>query len=197
MTSPRILTLALAFAPWSLACDLAVADLFRDRAVRAYTEGRLAEAASELRVAVRTCPGEARLHFMLGNALYRSGRIADSADSYKAAVALEPSHFEAQMCLGFALFESGDMHAAVQQWTAAMRLDTGSAFARAALAVGLWTMGDEDNAVIQSDVATRLEARYRDPAALAVDVRWKPTARRIWVDVRRQSEKQTAGERSQ
>jgi len=88
------------------------------------------------------------------------------------------------MCLGFAAFELGDKKKAIEQWTLAARLETESPFARAALAVGFYSIQDVDNALIQYELATMLDARYAEPAALAIDIRWKPPVRAILAEVK-------------
>jgi Flp pilus assembly protein TadD len=152
------------------------AALVRD-AVEAYDDGKLSRATSSLRVAAGHHPSDARLQFMLGNALYRGGHLRQAAEAYDRSLAIQPFDIEALVSVGFTRYELGDGPAAAKHWERAVSLNPNEPLARAALAVGLTATGRLTEAVEQYTIAVTLDARYGEPDRLAIDIRWKPAAR--------------------
>jgi Flp pilus assembly protein TadD len=85
-------------------------------------EGRLAEAVSELRTAVRLEPRAFRGHYNLGVALARQGDHAGAIASYRAALALQPDDAGVHYGLAFSLEATGATEAARAQYRAVVRL---------------------------------------------------------------------------
>ena len=157
---------------------------YQREAIGFYKTGHLEPAIDRIRQAVEACPGQGFYRFMLGNALYRANRLEEARESYRKAVELDPNRVEWHISLGFTLFELGDSREATQEWIQAMRLEPRSALARAAAAIGLYFQGDQENALIQYREAARLESVYATPEALTVDIRWKPQARNLLVELK-------------
>ena len=197
LTGFPLSTFAVFFSPHFIVCFLtgASAQSHEARAVLFYSQGHLSSALTELQDAVQAEPGKPFYRFMLGNAFYRSGRIEEAAAEYEASTRLDPARVEAHMCAGFSLYELGRLPAALNHFTQAMRLEPSSAFARAGLAVALFSTGDTSNALIQYAEAVRLENRYGNPAALAIDIRWKSQSLQILNKLRALTQETEKGDR--
>jgi tetratricopeptide (TPR) repeat protein len=146
-------------------------------AIETYEKGNLRGATRQLHEAAQHHPGDAKLHFMLGNALYRGGHLREAAEAYDRSLAIQPYDIEALVSVGFARHEIGDRMAAVGHWARAVSLNPQEPLARAALAVGLAGTGELTAAVEQYAMAVTLDPRYGEPDRLAIDIRWKPAAR--------------------
>jgi len=68
------------------------------------------------------CPGNARAHNNLGQALFRAGRIQDSVTSYREALRLQPHYPETHYNLGVSLAQLGTLPEALGHYEAALRI---------------------------------------------------------------------------
>ena len=105
--------------------------------------GRLEEAATHLREAVRLNPDSVRARTDLGSALAKMGRFPDAIAEYQAALKLDASAAILHHNLGNALAESGRIADAIAEYENALRIDPNYAEARHALAAAHYTRGVE------------------------------------------------------
>lgn len=92
--------------------DTAAAEARASVGIAHLGQGRLDDAARELREALRLDPGRAQTHFALGFVLAQQGRRAESVEAYRRAEEIEPSA-ESALNLAAALDDSGKDREAV------------------------------------------------------------------------------------
>ena len=125
--------------------------------------------------AVDVCPGSAKTHYTLGNALAQlPGRMPDAIAEYQAALRIDPNYAVAHYNLGNALAQlPGRMPDAIAEYRAALRIDPGYAQARANLGLALVSSGAPlQEAVAEYQAALRInpdlaEAHFNLGTALA------------------------------
>ena len=78
-----------------------------ERAQRLYDEGRLAEAAAELRAAIAVNPYNANWHFNLGLTFEAMEDFSHACGAFEAALELEPDDIEVLNCLGINMNRQG------------------------------------------------------------------------------------------
>lgn len=115
--------------------------------------------------AAAICPGEARHHIGLGEALTSVQRWQEAANAYRQALRLNPQSADVQFALGIALAALGDADGAIAAYRSAAALR--SDFADAHLNLG--TCHHQRNELSQAEAAYRqaLSVRPDDARALA------------------------------
>jgi tetratricopeptide (TPR) repeat protein len=133
------------------------------------SEGRLDEAITHYREAVRIHPGYAEAHNNLGLALARQGRIEEAIPHYTEALRLSPGYFEAHSNLGAALAGLGRYGEAITHFSEALTLQPDNALARQNLVQARRDFGraqadqgNIDQAIEQFLEAVRLEPGIAD-----------------------------------
>jgi Flp pilus assembly protein TadD len=104
---------AAAFERAVLASD-AVAHHDRANALR--RQGRLDEAESSLREALKLCPDYAEAYHSLGIVLVKQERLTEAIANYQQAIRLKPDHASAHRNLGLALLAGGDFAAGWKEY---------------------------------------------------------------------------------
>ncbi len=149
---------------------------WRDEAQRRYASGNLEGSLAALQRAIQRDSGDAQLHFMEGNALFRLGRFRPAARAYAAAAALRPDHPDTWVGLGFARYYDGSVDSAVAAWETAVRTSPRSAIGRLALAVGYSCQGQAYFATLQRQLAEEQQPDCDMRWTLRRDIRWKASA---------------------
>jgi Flp pilus assembly protein TadD len=124
-----------------------------------YEQGRLGEAADELRRFAREVPGDrfvAQARSMAGDALLRLGRNDEARAEYEAVTAVEPERGAAWSNLGLALSRAGQPARAVDAFQRAVQIEPANGTSRANLAAMLLEAGDAAAAVPHAEEAARL-----------------------------------------
>jgi len=126
--------------------------------------GRMPDAISEYRRAVRIYPNYADAHNNLGAILLQSGRTTEAVAEYRAAVRLDPDYPDAHSNLGSALSRiPGRLPEAAAELEIAVRLDPENARRRAALGNVLLQMpGRIPEAVAQLETAVKIDPDLTD-----------------------------------
>jgi len=126
--------------------------------------GRMPDAISEYRRAVRIYPNYADAHNNLGAILLQSGRTTEAIAEYRAAVRLDPNYPDAHSNLGSALSRiPGRLPEAAAELEIAVRLDTENARRRAALGNVLLQMpGRIPEAIAQLETAVKIDPELTD-----------------------------------
>lgn len=124
--------------------------------------GRIAEAISQLREALRLRPDFAEAHSNLGSALRSQGRLADAVDHFREAIALDPRLAEAQNNLGVALASQGKLDEAVRHFRVAVEVNPDYGDARTNLGLSLRLQGSIDEAVVHLRRALELNPGDED-----------------------------------
>ncbi|HTB79719.1 MAG TPA: tetratricopeptide repeat protein [Opitutaceae bacterium] len=106
---------------------------------------------------VAKCPGNARGHDSLGNALDDNGRTEEALQEYKKAVDLAPNDPREHYNLGRALEKLGQMTEALAQYQEALRRNPNYAEAHNNLGVVLAHLGQTDEAIGHCRTAIKLE----------------------------------------
>jgi len=100
-------------------------------------EGRLDEAISQYREALRLKPDDADTRFDLANALYRKGMWDEAISQYGEELKLSPDDPDGHNNLGVVLFQKGNLNEAITQFREALRLRPDYASAQKNLAAAL------------------------------------------------------------
>jgi tetratricopeptide (TPR) repeat protein len=132
--------------------------------------GRLDEAATHLREAVRLNPDSVRARTDLGSALAKMGRYPEAIAEFQAALKLDASAAILHHNLGNALLESGRTAEAIAEYENALRLDPGYSEARHSLAAAHYSRGIElaksaghaPEAIAELEAALRIQPDYAE-----------------------------------
>jgi tetratricopeptide (TPR) repeat protein len=100
-------------------------------------EGRLDEAISQYREALRLKPNDADAHYDLANALYRKRLWDEAIGQYREDLKLSPDDPEGHNNLGVVLFQKGNLNEAITQFQEALRLKPDYANAQKNLATAM------------------------------------------------------------
>jgi tetratricopeptide (TPR) repeat protein len=122
--------------------------------------GRVPEAMSHLREALRLEPDLANAHVNLGNALLQTGHPLDAISQYQEALRLRPDDAPAHDNLGFVLLQKGQIREAIEQFQEALRLSPGFAKAHNNLGNALLQTGQLPEAIEQYQNALQLEPDF-------------------------------------
>ena len=88
-----------------------------------YETGRFDWAARQFRQLLVMTPNDARVWFMLGEALIREGRsLTEPIEAYQRGLALEPDYVEGHATLGDLYVSAGDLPGAIREFQAALEL---------------------------------------------------------------------------
>ena len=101
--------------------------------------------------ALRTHPGEPRLHLLLGRVQLVNGRVADAEESLRRALRLDPGLATAQRLLGNALALRGRISEAIECWERWLKLP----------GAGQATNGERDSVTRALNAARDLEAAVK------------------------------------
>jgi tetratricopeptide (TPR) repeat protein len=85
-------------------------------------KGRISEAISHYKTAIKLKPDYADAHNNLGIALVAEGKIEEAISHYKMAIKIKPDYVEAHNNLGNALFQKGEMKEAIDHYREALKL---------------------------------------------------------------------------
>jgi tetratricopeptide (TPR) repeat protein len=133
-------------------CWLAHTDL----GVNLLDQGRIDEAARQLRIAVAIQPDFAESQFDLGCALIRQGAVTEAIAHFRKALDIHPDFAEAHNGLGGALIEQGNLQEAIAQFRMALALKPNYSPARENLGLALLRQGDFDGAMACLERTTAL-----------------------------------------
>jgi tetratricopeptide (TPR) repeat protein len=121
-------------------------------------QGKLDEATTAFRLAVRANPNVALNHVCLGAILHECGRFDEAIAAYREAIRLEPDYADAHCNIGTALRDLGRPDEAIAWLHQAIRLKPGLATAHSNLGAALYDQGK-----IEESVAADRKAIALDP----------------------------------
>ena len=124
--------------------------------------GKLDEAISRYRQALRLSPGYADAHNNLGVVLQLLGRVNEAINEFRRAVELDPGHAKAHNDLGIALSTIGKFDEAVSHFREAQRINPDYAEAYNNLGISLGSQGKFDEAIKQFSLALGLNPGYAE-----------------------------------
>lgn len=127
--------------------------------------GRVADAISQLKEAVRLAPQAASLRYALGTVLLSQRRLEDAKQHFNEAVRLRPDLSEAHNNLGVVSQAQGKIDEAITSYREALRVDAGNAQARYNLGWARASQGRVDEAIVEYREALRIRAD--DPDTLS------------------------------
>ncbi|GMQ96174.1 MAG: hypothetical protein BMS9Abin14_689 [Gammaproteobacteria bacterium] len=104
-------------------------------------QGRMDEALSHIREAIRLLPGNPQLHYNLANTLLALGRTEAAIESYQRVLAIDPDHPKANNNLAVAFQQMGDPARAVQHYRRQLTVTPMDARAHANLGMALLEQG--------------------------------------------------------
>jgi protein O-GlcNAc transferase len=123
------------------------------------SNGRFAEAATQLRVVAEHQPADAAAHRRLGDALFASKDFAGAAECFRHATTLDPRNPRAHNNLGRAQAELSEHAAAIECYRKALALDPKYAIAHSNLGVALVAAGEFQEALACYERALTLNPR--------------------------------------
>jgi protein O-GlcNAc transferase len=125
-----------------------------------HAAGRLQEASSSYREALRLRPGDAEIHTRLGTALQQQGELTLAIASYREALRLVPSLVPARFNFGTALQSLGDLDGAAAEYRQALQLKPDYPEAHNNLGNVLHSQGELAGAIAEYREALRLRPDY-------------------------------------
>lgn len=149
------------------------ADEWFDRAIAHEDRGENQEAVFAYREAIRLEPGDATLHFNLGNALFTLGRPDEAGEAFRQAVDIDPAYVEAWNNLGNVLADQQRPDEAARAYERAIQLLPTYADAHYNLGELLSRQGRQEEArqhwriYLQSEPAGQLSDQLRTRLAAA------------------------------
>jgi tetratricopeptide (TPR) repeat protein len=125
-------------------------------------QGRLEEAMSQYREALRINPADEQAHYDLGNSLLHQGRSVEAIAEYREAIEINPAYANAHTNLGQTLFRQGQTADAVAQYRQALQIDPSLAEAHTNLGIALLQQGRTQDAIAEHREALRINPEYAD-----------------------------------
>ena len=156
--APKMLQEDIAGVEKGLELNPGDARLRVDLALCYIAAGRSADAAAQLREAVRRDPASAAAQYELGTLLLNEGQLEAAATHLQQAVALKPAFADAYNNLGSARYLQGDADRAAAAYERAVALDAGHAAARYNFGRALEARGDRGRALEAYRAALALDA---------------------------------------
>ena len=104
-------------------------------------QGRLDEALSHIREAIRLFPGHPQLLYNLANTQLALGRTGAAIESYRQVLAIEPDHPKANNNLAVAYQQTGELARAIQHYQKQLAVTPMDARAHANLGAALFEQG--------------------------------------------------------
>ncbi len=126
------------------------------------SNGRFAEAATQLRVVAEHQPADAAAHRRLGDALFASKDFAAAAECFRHATTIDPRNPRAHNNLGRAQAELGEHAAAIECYRKALALDPKYAIAHSNLGVALAAIDELQEALACYQRALALNPRLQE-----------------------------------
>ena len=140
-------------------------DAWFNAGVSCLKTGRLEEAVSMFRRALRLDPRMAAAQDNLGVALARQGRFREALEEARKAVELSPRSTISRGNLAATLCACGEVDEGMREYRRVLEIDPGNARALSALAKAHFARGEYQEAIFHSDRATALGCAF-DPAML-------------------------------
>ncbi len=125
-----------------------------------YEQGKIDEAITEFRIALRIKPQDARVHRNLGNALSKRGDNSGAIRAYRAALRYLPQYALARVSLADALFSDGNFDEAIRQYRKALQINPLLDNAYHNLGVALFRQGDFEEGIANFREALRINPDY-------------------------------------
>jgi serine/threonine-protein kinase len=125
-----------------------------------FQPGRVDEAISECREAIRLRPDHAPYHNTLGQALSARGKREEAIAEYRDAIQLQPDYALAYNNLGNVLSAEGRRDEAIAEYRKAIRLAPDHVPARTNLGVALSAQGKHDEAIVEFRRAITLDPNH-------------------------------------
>jgi len=123
-------------------------------------QGRLDEAISHFREAIRLDESYKKAHYNLGRALAIQGKLDEAISHYRKAIRLDPDFSAAHNNLGIALAAQGKLDEAISQYREAIRLQDDYSTAHFNLGRALMTQGRLEEAISHYREAIRLDPDF-------------------------------------
>jgi tetratricopeptide (TPR) repeat protein len=125
-------------------------------------QGRLAEAAEQLKEALQADPTATRVNYNLAGALLQAGQLEEAITYYKKELEIEPDYANAENNLGHALLQAGRTEEAITHFRKFVQLRPNSATAHYNLAFALHQTRRLDEAIFHYEEALALKPDYPD-----------------------------------
>jgi tetratricopeptide (TPR) repeat protein len=124
--------------------------------------GRIADAAAQLREALRLAPNDAEAHSNLAVALQAQGQLSEALGHAREALRLKPNDDRVHFNLGNVLNATGQAREAVSELRRATELNSDNADAHFNLAVTVGPLGGIDEAVAHLQKVIELNPRHAE-----------------------------------
>jgi Flp pilus assembly protein TadD len=125
-------------------------------------KGRLDEAITEYREALRIKKDFAKAHHNLGLALYDKGRLDEAIAAYREALRINKDNSTAHNSLGAALERKGRLDEAIAAYREALRINSDYAEAHYNLGAALMAKGRLDEAITEYREALRIKKDFAE-----------------------------------
>lgn len=126
------------------------------------TAGRIQEAMSRLREAIRLRPAHAEAHYNLGGALQAQGGLTEAIGEFREAVRLRPEDDRAHLKLANVLNASGSPGEAMRYYERALAINPDSAEAQNNFGVALGSQGRLAEAILHFQKALEIRPDYAE-----------------------------------
>ena len=125
-------------------------------------EGRISEAISHYKIAIKLNPDYAAAYNNLGNALFGEGKIEEAISHYKMAIGLKSDYAAAHYNLGNALLNKGRTSEAISHYKTAIKLNPDFAQVHNSLGSALRSIGKTREAISHLRTAIKLNPDFAE-----------------------------------
>lgn len=142
--------------------DLSNAEVYVNRGIAYYRQGRLIEAIADYNRAIVIAPHYAKAYVDRGIAYYTQGKLDNALSDYNRAITLDSNCAEAYVNRGIVYYRQGKLIEAIADYDKAIVIDSNYAKAYLDRGIAYYNQGKVTEAIADYNKAIALNPRYSD-----------------------------------